>query len=327
MQASGNSHLPTFLEEVTKPQDEGYLSAVFPHKKPLEPAHSLWWPTAIHDGNHPRTVLVFIPGNPGLLGFYVPFLSAIHKAAPESFAILAHAHQGLSACVGGEKARRPTDLVGLPAQVDALLEVVDALRLTYGPETKILLAGHSMGSWLATQVLKQRPDEAAGAFLLFPTISQIRETPNGRRLSWLFRPPFPRVVAHLSMLIRILPLRVLWTLFSSWPLAQLEVLRSLLHSPSAIHACLTMAHDEMNTITDLDVVLLDRHIEHLWFYFAEEDDWVGDQREVILHALHGTPAAVRVVHGHRDIPHAFVINHGEELAMQCIEWLRSGDFI
>lgn len=107
-----------------------------------------------------------------------------------------------------------------------------------------------------------------------------------------------------------------------------------------------MGHDEMSNVRDLDVALLDKHKDRIWFYYAEKDDWVGDQREAVLHAINADPGYVRVVRGHRDIPHAFCISmciatlsyvglnfcflpsdHGEQVAEQCYQWLVSGGFI
>jgi Lipid-droplet associated hydrolase len=88
-----------------------------------------------------------------------------------------------------------------------------------------------------------------------------------------------------------------------------------LQAPPAIYSALTMAHDEMETVRDLDVHFL-RELAHrdLWLYYAEVDDWVGGQREAVLRALRDTPAESRVVRSRssrssRDdsIPHAFCI--------------------
>ena len=101
-------------------------------------------------------------------------------------------------------------------------------------------------------------------------------------------------------------------MFSDYPPAQLDVLRTLISSPSSVYTALTLAHDEMKTIRDLDVQLLHEHAEKLHMYFAEEDGWVGDERDNILEALKGLHGSdgpvVKVVHGHRDIPHAFCIS-------------------
>lgn len=68
----------------------------------------------------------------------------------------------------------------------------------------------------------------------------------------------------------------------------------------------------MRTIRDLDVQLLCEHAGKLHIYFAEEDGWVGDERARIsetLKDLYGADGpVVKIVHGHRDIPHAFCIS-------------------
>ncbi|KAA1471578.1 hypothetical protein DENSPDRAFT_865247 [Dentipellis sp. KUC8613] len=317
--------LPSFLlpcSSLTTAPGALYTHALFPHPNPFPHAHCLWWPSPT-----PRTVILFIPGNPGLLGFYIPFLSFLYEKASPSLAILAHSHLGHTPGIGQLGIPTDASAVHLPAQVESILQVVDAIRSEFGADTKLLLIGHSVGSWLVTQALKARPSDIAGAFLLFPTICNIADTPNGRHLSWIFRSPSPRVVSDASVLIRWLPLRGLSLLFPSWPYEQVSVLSSLLRSRHSIHACLTMADDEMRTIRQLDTELLKEHHERLWFYFAEDDDWVGKQRDAILECLRDAPSAVKVVHGHRDIPHAFCINHGEELASQCLQWLQSGDLL
>lgn len=82
----------------------------------------------------------------------------------------------------------------------------------------------------------------------------------------------------------------------------------MLRSPAAIYAALTMAHDEMVTIRDLNVDLLNEHKHRLWLYFAETDGWVGKSREEVTKACDFDPASIRVVHGEADIPHAFCIS-------------------
>jgi hypothetical protein len=76
-----------------------------------------------------------------------------------------------------------------------------------------------------------------------------------------------------------------------------------------------MSHDEMNNIRDLDTSLLDKHKDRIWFYYAEKDDWVDDQREVVLQAIDDDPENVRVVRGHKDIPHAFCISEWNRISI------------
>lgn len=69
-----------------------------------------------------------------------------------------------------------------------------------------------------------------------------------------------------------------------------------------------MAHEEMMTIRELDVALLEEHRHRVWMYFADHDDWVGDQRETILRLFQADADFIKIVHGYHDIPHAFCIS-------------------
>ena len=135
-----------------------------------------------------------------------------------------------------------------------------------------------------------------------------------------FRPPWPRVLACLSHLVQyVIPLRtVLALLHPSWPGNQLQVLHDFLRAPVAIYAAMTMANDEMETVRELDADFLREFARELWFYYAEEDDWVGEERAVVLRALRGTAAESHVALGSAVIPHAFCISATVFLASSLI---------
>jgi hypothetical protein len=107
-----------------------------------------------------------------------------------------------------------------------------------------------------------------------------------------------------------MPQRILAVLLRpTWPANQLQVLHDFLRAPGAIYASLTMAHDEMETVREPDADFLREFAHDLWFYYAGEDDWVGEQqRAVVLRVLRGTPAESHMVHGRAGVPHAFCIS-------------------
>jgi len=132
----------------------------------------------------------------------VPFLNAIHREAvsestdsdsdsgsSSSVTIFAHAHLGLSSYIGidgdGTFAFPETSSVALPAQIQAHVEFLDEILAAYGPATRVLLVGHSIGAWFIQEVLKARASlrPRVGAYMLFPTLSHIGKTPSGRMLS------------------------------------------------------------------------------------------------------------------------------------------------
>lgn len=304
------------------------MNALFPASDDIPPVHVHWWPCK-RVGVSPSTILLFIPGNPGVIDFYHPFLTAIHNQDRSgTLAILSHSHIGHDPAVQDlTPARRTSFNHALPFQIRNSLRIFDVLITSFGVNTRTVIAGHSVGSWVALQVLKLRCAAVSGVFFLFPTITNIACTPNGRLLSRLFRPPFPRIVSQVARVLHLIPLTILCRFFPQYPIPQAQVLQSFLLSPSSIFAAMTMAHDEMLNIKDLDAVTLDKYRHQIWFYFAENDDWVDQGRETILQVFGADPGTVKVVHGRRDIPHAFCINHSEELAAECYEWLVSGGFV
>ena len=154
-----------------------------------------------------------------MLDFYVPFLNAIYRSvnsdpssrssslSPSSITtsvtIFAHSHLGLSSYSRLSNSDKRSGFswpekssVALRAQIQAHLAFLDELLVTYDddPSTRVLLIGHSIGCWLIQEILKARatgPLRArVRAYMLFPTISHIVRSPNGRKLSVRTSIPF-----------------------------------------------------------------------------------------------------------------------------------------
>ncbi|KAH7334438.1 hypothetical protein B0J17DRAFT_673325 [Rhizoctonia solani] len=308
---------------------------VFPHNPQLGSvigvADAEWWPPLSQYGNAaPDALLLFIPGNPGLVEFYTEFLEHLHHTfnkAGTHLAILVRGHIGHAPSLPTESGAWT---VGLDSQVTSTIELYDSARDFYGPNTKIILAGHSVGSWIVTQVMHARPNTASGALLLFPTVSNIASTPNGRKLSWLFQRPIPTVISNLSRLLTFPPFSLVpytlsyWSKFGDYPPDQLSVIKSLVTSPHVVYSALTMAHDEMQTIGSLGSApstvqaTCERERSCIYACFAAKDEWVGDEVSSVKVMLDEHRVIVR----NDDVPHAFCIGHSIPVAETCVEWMR-----
>ncbi|PFH54827.1 hypothetical protein AMATHDRAFT_134848 [Amanita thiersii Skay4041] len=302
--------LPPFLSlphPSPSPSSSPFYDTIFHHPSPIGPIRCLWWPSK-SKRTPPSFALLFIPGNPGILDFYTQFLTAIHeKDTTSSFSIFAHSHIGHSPQLDQQHSSQYTNY-SLTTQVESALQAFDAITSFLEQPAKIVIIGHSVGAWIALQVLKHRFPNIKAVFLLFPTITHISQTPNGVWLSHFFT-PLPRyLISTLSHFTRLIPHMFLSMIFGSWPAPHILALRTLLNSPQSIRAAMTMAHDEMHNIVDLDVELLKKHRELLYFYFAEKDDWVGEYKGMILEAFKEDIACLRVTDGMADIPHAFCIS-------------------
>ena len=145
--------------------------------------------------------LIFsIPGNPGLISYYEPFLatlqtllssaSSLHSAR---FYTCGHSLSGFS--TSNERLDRSTQLVGLAGQIkhvdDLLYREVKRLRKTTGRSPKVILMGHSVGAYILLEIVRNHreriqsvhsPEEdfdLIGGILLFPTITDIAQSPSG----------------------------------------------------------------------------------------------------------------------------------------------------
>ncbi|CAE6509323.1 unnamed protein product [Rhizoctonia solani] len=274
----------------------------------------------------PDALLLFIPGNPGLVEFYIEFLEHLHHTFNEAgvrLAILVRGHIGHGPSL-------PTGngswTVGLDSQVTSAIELYDSARDFYGPSTKIILAGHSVGSWIVTQVqsyclVVNTTNEA---------LSNIASTPNGRKLSWLFRHPIPTIVSSLSHLLTYPPFSILpytlsyWPKFNNYPSDQLDIIKSLATSPHVVYSALTMAHDEMQTIGSLGSAsstvqaTCERERSYIYACFAAKDEWVGDEVSDVRLMLDEHRVVVR----EDDVPHAFCISHSIPVSETCAQWIK-----
>jgi pimeloyl-ACP methyl ester carboxylesterase len=147
---AGSPMLPPFLRRIDPAvEDNGtYAEAIFTHSEGLGSAHSIWWHPAVPLAE--STVILFVPGNPGLAAFYTGYLSELHSRSP-NLAILAHSHLAHTPKVLDQSVFTEPGSVGLPAQLRSAIEALDAVKQTLQPKN-IVLIGHSLGGWLCLQV-------------------------------------------------------------------------------------------------------------------------------------------------------------------------------
>lgn len=84
----------------------------------------------------------------------------------------------------------------------------DDIQAHVSESARLIFIGHSIGCYTILEVLDQMSSQmrerVSKAFLLMPTIEYMRETPNGKRLTFVSR-YFPWLIYFLSFIISILP--------------------------------------------------------------------------------------------------------------------------
>ncbi|KAJ1666847.1 hypothetical protein IW140_002496 [Coemansia sp. RSA 1813] len=281
----------------------------------------LFWPCT---SGRPRAVLLLIPGNPGLIDFYIDFCNELHAQFPKELDIIGTSHLGHTRFNDnrGQK-HRSTKPYGLEDQVTNMLAMFDQIDQTYMHlQPRMLLCGHSVGCYVAQRIVAERTDRVHRVFSLFPAIDKIADTPRGKQLWLLFRPGARQLVAAaVDMLRWLLPTRAIFKLASlSKSLGESNtrvVVDKMLHGP-CINSILKMAVDEMQKIVEVDEDLYAKEGEKFVMYYGTNDMWVPKDRYIKMRNIN-TKGIVRLCN--LGISHAFVTTHSAEMARVMIEML------
>ncbi|KAL7425073.1 hypothetical protein Q5752_000761 [Cryptotrichosporon argae] len=293
------------------PVGQQHYELVFGHREPIGGLAALhYFPP--RGALRPAHLVLFVLGNPGLLDYYVPFLTHLGSLLPPDFGIIATSHIGHTPGVPGPSA--PLDLA---SQLEAKVELVRALRSALdalagtGTDTRacLVLAGHSVGAWLTCEIMKCLPAEVDEGFLIFPTLGWIANSWNGWMLWPIFHWPALPLLSAISPLLRpILPL-------TNFPAPTLALLRS----PATIHHALRLGTSEMATIRAPDLAWFAAHKARLGgVWSADKDGWVGKDGPAVRATLAG--GRVEVLNG---VPHAFCLTqaHSEQVAEIIARWI------
>ena len=158
------------------------------------------------NGNSQDYLIYFLPGNPGLIQYYQPFLLKLYTllstcSTTESarFHICGHSHSGFETAHHGKR----FEPLGLGQQIkdqeQLLYNHIESHRNRYGQNPKVILMGHSVGCYMLLELIQQHRNkiqelinqhgdggekdeedfDLIGGILLFPTITHIAKSPLG----------------------------------------------------------------------------------------------------------------------------------------------------
>jgi hypothetical protein len=154
-----------------------------------------------------KTTIFFISGNPGLIGYYHPFLSLLSNyldeekeenlPSPPSFQIYGCSLGGFE--IDERQPSPSNNSIDLDLE-DQICFVQGKLATLMGDEgngngnagtrQKVILVGHSVGAYIAMEILRRhhesKPESAfdiIGGAMLFPTVKDIAASPSGQKLT------------------------------------------------------------------------------------------------------------------------------------------------
>nr|GMD39622.1 lipid droplet-associated hydrolase isoform X2 [Ipomoea batatas] len=96
----------------------------------------------------PKLHVVFIPGNPGVVSFYVDFIESLYELLGGTASITGKEHWLLN-----RKNWEYGRLFSLKAQIDHKMNFIE--QELHNVEVPIVLVGHSIGSYISLEIFKR----------------------------------------------------------------------------------------------------------------------------------------------------------------------------
>jgi pimeloyl-ACP methyl ester carboxylesterase len=261
--------------------------------------------------SHAKLVLLFLPGNPGVPDFYELFLAKIHSD-------LSYLDIWCPSYV--------EMILSLEELINQLVAFVGLLESYYPKDTKFVIAGHSLGSYLTVQIMKRKPNfNVVKIISLFPSLQQMAETPRGLQIAPITERIPRTLISVLAWSLGCIPQRTLksivWIVTGLPEHAVDAISKHLLvhdHAKSALY----LGHSEMQGIRELEVEIMQKY-QHIWLiYFGKADGWCPDFHIVDISDRLELDSVLCV----ENIDHAFVLHDSYKMAKKMVDWLKVIDF-
>lgn len=284
----------------------------YPHK----PLTTVYRKPAIKSDSNAKSVLVFIPGNPGLIEFYMTYLNTIQLQHPQ-FEIFGIGHAGYQTTdnILHEKPKT-CDYYDINYQIEHKYDIIKKYILDNydedeGNKVEIFFLAHSMGAYVVQRVTKKLLDcqilydkfEIKFTGLICPTIMDISKSSNGVTFTKLFN--YLPLITILVLISKVFSFfltdsslkRIIRNKYISnehkplkgkTPEQELIIQESLDNSVTAIfdifkseriiRQSLLLAQDELKEIGTLQDFndWYFSNVKNVWSYYAISDHWVGD---------------------------------------------------
>jgi pimeloyl-ACP methyl ester carboxylesterase len=255
--------------------------------------------------------IIIIPGNPGVVNFYLEFASTIFEGFRKLCSVHVVGHGGHGRA--GGKHTNVSDNIALKlAYMEDLIERDN--------NTELVIIGHSLGSYMAVNLLRNiSARHVQSVVCLFPCMKDFKGS-EGPFLKLLRQPGLRHVAAGFVHTVSSVPwLRSAITNQKDMHDDHRQTLHTMLNFQS-IHNILALADDESRHIVDFDWEIMRQNAAKILFYFGEKDKWAPHHHYLELQA-----AFPEQTHLDADgIPHAFVLGHSKAMGEKVVEFIRTG---
>ena len=246
-------------------------------------------------GPRNASLLLVVPGSPGMGHFYIPFATKLFELGEGRYDVSVVSHAGHSpGHIRPQDRQQPTKSAGSSTEgvevvndgekdwyslEDQIAHKLEFLRKHASTKDSLYLVGHSIGSWMILKMLQQlEHSRVKKVALLFPTIEKMGITPNGQKLAPLFttlRRPFTALVWLISTVPNFFRRFILNRYFHTAPIEHVDHLAEATMNidSQSMYNILRMAHQEITEVVDPPLEVIDKHIDKIVFYYGVGDRW------------------------------------------------------
>ncbi|KAF7995938.1 hypothetical protein HCN44_007045 [Aphidius gifuensis] len=227
-----------------------------------------------------KDLVLVIPGNPGVPGFYKKFIKYVKLQLPTEVPVWVVGHAGHVqppkhlAFSSSESSHN--NLFNLNGQLRHKIEFIKE----YVPkDAKLHIVCHSIGSWFALKLLEDEElaKQVVKCYLLFPTIEYLAETPSGTFLN-TFLPilsPFLVLFAWIFSFFSKFIQRILILIFGLFFGVTSESVDPVLHllNPLVLNRVFKLAIEELKTVREINHNVIEKYPKKLFLYYGASDGW------------------------------------------------------
>lgn len=223
-------------------------------------------------------LFIILPGNPCIVECYAEFASILESSHRADVLVFGYAGHSLSP----HNANR---LFSLQDQIDLcqaffskLFSLSASAKSQYGKG--IYLVGHSIGAFVALQMLSRFSSHIKLFFGLAPVLSHIQASPNGRNCAIMGVPVLQHVAAFVGSTLALLPRSLKQFITRSYAKQVNPELRTELTQRvhrAQLHNIIHMTIDEFRMVREPDWFMLQSLQEKMILYYVPHDHWAPEQ--------------------------------------------------
>ncbi|KAG2315531.1 hypothetical protein Bca4012_066346 [Brassica carinata] len=221
----------------------------------------------------PKFLVLFIPGNPGVVSFYNDFLESLHQFLDGNASITA-----IGQISHTRKDWESGKLFSLQEQIDHKVEFVR--QELEGVKVPIILVGHSIGSYISLEILRKCPEKVVYCIGLYPFLTLNQQSTKQSLIGKLAASSL--LSATASFLIASLGLLPMWaarrlvsnSLGVSWSDTAVQATCTHLRQYHTMRNVLYMAMTEFRELAaEPDWEFMRENQGKLAFLFGIDDHW------------------------------------------------------